>query len=192
MARPGGRPVATDDVSYLIDSPCGGARYSSRSVRQPGLTPIALSRARCNRRTPRSHGYVMSRRAVLACLILGVACAGDATAPSNGVVGRFGGRATELVASVDRVRVQFACGSAVFEQPIITEPDGRFSLAPVLVSTRNGTAALAIKGIVNSDQIAFDAVSLSPAGEVTTSHYVVHLNQTADYSGLACLADGDD
>ena len=120
------------------------------------------------------------------------ACAGDATAPPNGVRGRFGGRATELVASADRVRVQFACGSAVFEQPIITEPDGRFSLAPILVPTRNGTAALAIKGVASSDQIAFDAVSLSPAGEVTTTHYVVRLNQVADYSGLTCLADGNE
>ena len=134
----------------------------------------------------------MSRRtALLASLVLSAACAGDANAPSTTVVGRFGGRATELVASADRVRVQFVCGSAIFGQPIVPEADGQFSLAPVLVSSRTGPAALAIKGVVSTGQIAFDAVALSSSGEVTTTHHVVHLNQAADYSGLACLAEGN-
>jgi hypothetical protein len=134
----------------------------------------------------------MSRRAaVLSALLLAAACARDAVAPPHAVLGRFGGRGTELVASADRVRVQFVCGSAVFGQPILPEADGRFALAPVLVPARIGTTALAIKGVVSSDQIAFDAVALSSSGEVTTSHHVVHLDQPADYSGLACLAGGN-
>jgi hypothetical protein len=131
----------------------------------------------------------MSRRvALLASLVLSAACAGDAVAPPNSVIGQFGGRATKLVASADRVRVQLVCGFAVFGQPLVPAADGRFSLAPVLVTSRTGTTALAIKGVVTSGQIAFDAVSLSSSGEVATTHFVVHLNQDADYSGLACAA----
>lgn len=130
------------------------------------------------------------RVAILLSLLLTAACARDTIAPTSVVVGRFGGRGTELIASADRVRVQFACGFAEYETPILPEPDGRFSLGPVLVPTRTGTAALAIKGVVSADEIAFDAVVLSSSGQVTTTHHVVHLDQPADYSGLACLADG--
>lgn len=132
------------------------------------------------------------RAAVLSSLLLGAACAGDAAAPLSVVVGRFGGRGTELIASADRVRVQFVCGFADFEQPILPESDGRFALAPVLVPSRNGTVALAIKGVISSDQIAFDAVALAASGEVTTTRYVVQLDRPADYSGMACLADESD
>lgn len=135
----------------------------------------------------------MSRRAAaLLSLLLSAACARDAVAPPTAVLGRFGGRGTELVASADRVRVNFVCSFAVFRQPILPEADGRFSLAPVIVASRNGTAALAIKGVISAGQIAFEAVVLSSSGDVTTSHHVVQLDQPADYSGLACLADGND
>ena len=129
------------------------------------------------------------RTAVLASLLLTAACAGDTIAPTTVVVGRFGGRGTELVASADHVRVQFACGFAEYDTPIVPEPDGRFSLGPVLVPTRTGTGALAIKGVVSADEIEFDAVVLSSSGQVTSTHHVVHLDQPADYSGLACLAN---
>jgi hypothetical protein len=136
---------------------------------------------------------VMFRRAVvLSSLLLSVACSRDPVEPPNAVLGSFGGRGTELVASADSVRVRFVCGVAVFGQPILPEADGRFALAPVLVPARNGTAALAIKGVVSSGQIAFDAVALSSSGEVTTTHHVVQLDRPADYSGMACLADGND
>jgi hypothetical protein len=135
----------------------------------------------------------MSRRVtVLAALLLYNACARDAVAPPNAVLGSFGGRGTELVASADRVRVRFVCGAATYGEPILPDAEGRFALAPVLVPARNGTAALAIKGVITSGQIAFDAVTLSASGEVATSHHVVLLNQEADYSGLACLASGSD
>ena len=131
----------------------------------------------------------MSRRAVvISSLILGAACARDAVAPPSAVLGRFGGRGTALVASADRVRVEFVCSFAVFEQPILPGADGRFALAPVLVPARDGTAALAIKGVISAGQIAFDAVALSSSGDVTTSHFVVQLDKPADYSGMACLA----
>ena len=130
------------------------------------------------------------RIAVLASMLLTTACARDPITPTNVVVGRFGGRGTELIASADRVRVQFVCGFAEYGNPILREPDGRFSLGPVLVASRTGTAALAIKGVVSADEIAFDAVVLSSSGEVTTTHHVVRLDQPADYSGLACLDDG--
>jgi hypothetical protein len=129
------------------------------------------------------------RAAVLWSLLLGAACAGDVVAPLSVVVGHFGGRGTELIASADRVRVQFVCGSAVFEQPILPDADGRFALEPVLVPSRHGTVAIAIKGVISSNQIAFDAVALSPSGDVTTTRYVVQLDRPADYSGMACLAD---
>jgi hypothetical protein len=120
------------------------------------------------------------RHAVLSSLLLIGACAGDPVAPPNAVLGRFGGRGTELVASAEQVRVQFVCSSAVFGQPLVPDANGSFSLAPVLVPTRNGTAALAIKGTVNSGQIEFDAVVLSSTGEVTTTHHVVQSDQPAD------------
>lgn len=135
----------------------------------------------------------MSRRAtVLLSLLLSAACARDTVAPPNVVIGRFGGRGTELLASTDRVRVQFVCSFAVFEQPILPEADGKFSLAPVVVQTPSGPTALAIKGVINSGEIAFDAVALSSSSEVTTTHHVVQLDQPADYSGMACLAGGND
>lgn len=129
------------------------------------------------------------RAAVLSSLLFG-ACAGDAAAPLSVVVGRFGGRGSELVASADRVHAQFVCGGADFEQPILPESDGRFALAPVLVPSRNGTVALAIKGVISANQIAFDAVALSASGDVTTTRYVVELDRPADYTGMTCLADG--
>jgi hypothetical protein len=132
------------------------------------------------------------RAAVLLSLLLGAACAGDAVAPLSVVVGHFGGRGTELIASADRVRAQFVCGSADFDQPILPEANGRFALAPVLVPSRNGTVALAIKGVISSNQIAFDAVALSASGDVTTTRYVVELDRPADYSGMACLAGESD
>jgi hypothetical protein len=135
---------------------------------------------------------MIRRPAVLLWLLVSTACARDTLAPPNTVLGRFGGRATELVATTESVRVQFVCGVAVFRQPLVPGDDGHFVLSPMLISTRFGTAALAIKGVVSSNQIAFDAVSLSAAGDVTTSRHVVMLNEAADYSGLACSADGED
>jgi len=131
------------------------------------------------------------RIAVLSSLLCCVACGQDPIAPPNAIVGRFGGRATELVASADRVRVQFVCGFAVFRQPLVPDAEGHFNLAPVLVQSSHGTTALALKGVATSTQIAFDAVALSSSGEVTTTHHVVQFDQPADYSGLACLAGGN-
>ena len=130
----------------------------------------------------------LRRVTILAALLLGTSCARDVVAPPDAVLGHFGGRGTELVASADRVQVRFVCGSATYGQPIVPDAEGQFALAPVLVPAREGTAALAIKGVITSGQIAFDAVALSPTGEVTTSHHVVTLNQEADYTGLACPA----
>lgn len=130
------------------------------------------------------------RRAVLLSLLLSAACARDAVAPPNVVIGRFGGRGTELIASADRVRVQFVCSFAVFAQPILPEANGQFSLAPVVVPTPSGPTALSIKGVITSGKIAFDAVALSSSSKVTTTHHVVQLDQPADYSGMACLAGG--
>ena len=132
------------------------------------------------------------RTAVLLSLLLSAACARDAVAPPNAVIGRFGGRGTELLASADRVRVQFVCSFAVFGQPILPDADGQFTLAPVVVPTRSGPTALAIKGVISPGGIAFDAVALSSSSEVTTTHHVVQLDQPADYSGMACLAGGND
>lgn len=121
-------------------------------------------------------------------VLLTVACSGDVVVPPRAVLGIFGGRGTELVATADSVRVQFVCSFASFRQPIIPEADGQFSLAPVLMPTQTGPAAIALKGVINPSRIDFDAVSLSPDGEVRTSHHVVHRDQPGDYSGMGCLA----
>lgn len=134
----------------------------------------------------------MTPRRIVVCssLLFTVACGQDPIAPPNAIVGRFGGRATEIVASADRVRVQFVCGFAVFPQPLVPDAEGRFNLAPVLVQSSQGTTALALKGVANSTQIAFDAVALSSSGQVTTTHHVVRFDQPADYSRLTCLTGG--
>lgn len=130
----------------------------------------------------------MLRRA-LGCLPLVLAaCSRDVVQPSRLVQGTFGGRGTELVATADSVRVQFVCSFASFRQPIVPEEDGRFSLAPVLMPTKTGPAAISLKGVFSESQIDFDAVSLSSAGEVRTTHHVVHRDQPGDYSGMGCLA----
>ena len=67
--------------------------------------------------------------------------------------------------------------------------DGNFSLGPVLMPSKTGPAAIALKGVFTPERIDFDAVSLSPEGDVRTSHHVVHRDQPADYSGMGCLAN---
>ena len=117
------------------------------------------------------------------------ACSHEAVVPPRVVDGNFGGRGTELIATAESVRVQFVCSFASFRQPIVPEADGNFSLAPVLMPTRSGPAAISLKGVFSSSRIEFDAVSLSSAGDVRTSHHVVHRDQPGDYSGMGCLAD---
>ena len=133
---------------------------------------------------------MISRRlAVVASLALVLACSSDAVAPPNALLGRFGGRAVELVATGDGVRVQWSCSFAQFPTPLIPSADGTFSFSPTLVPLGNGkgTAAVALRGVVRSTEIEFDAVWLAPSGDVTTSHYIVRANQVGDYSNLGCL-----
>ena len=104
-------------------------------------------------------------------------------------MGTFGGRGTELVATADSVRVQFVCSFASFKEPIVPAEDGHFSLSPVLMPSKTGPAAIALKGVFTASRIDFDAVSLSSDGEVRTTHHVVHRDQKGDYSGMGCLAD---
>ena len=128
------------------------------------------------------------RRPTLGLLtVLLAACSHDAVIPPRVVSGTFGGRGTELIATADSVRVQFVCSFASFREPIVPDVDGQFSLSPVLVPTKAGSAAIALKGIFSESQIDFDAVSLSADGEVRTSHHVVHRDQPGDYSGMGCL-----
>jgi hypothetical protein len=120
--------------------------------------------------------------------VLTAACSRDIVVPPRAIVGSFGGRGTELIATTDSVRVKFVCSFASFRQPILPESDGHFSLAPVLMPTSTGPAAIALKGMFTESRIEFDAVSLSSSGEVRESHHVVHRDQAADYSGMGCLA----
>ena len=131
----------------------------------------------------------IGRLAVAASLALVMACNNEAVAPANALVGRFGGRAVELVATGEGVRVQWTCNFAQFAMPLVPSADGTFSFSPTLVPLGNGkgTAAVALRGVVRSTEIEFDAVWLAPSGDVTTSHYVVRANQAGDYSNLACL-----
>lgn len=115
------------------------------------------------------------------------ACSNEVITPPSTVLGIFGGRGTELIATAESVRVEFVCSFASFRQPIIPESDGRFSLAPVLMPTSTGPAAIALKGTFTDTRIDFDAVSLSADGEVRESHHVVHRGQPGDYSGMGCL-----
>ena len=55
--------------------------------------------------------------------------------------------------------------------------------------TKTGPAAISIKGVISPTRIDFEAVSLSPEGEVRTSQHVVHRDQPGDYSGMGCLED---
>lgn len=130
----------------------------------------------------------MLRRVRCLPVVLTIACSGEVIKPPLAVLGNFGGRGTELIATAESVRVQFVCSFASFRQPIIPETDGHFSLAPVLMPTKTGPAAISLKGVINPTRIDFDAVSLSSEGEVRTSHHVVHRDQPGDYSGMGCLA----
>ena len=129
----------------------------------------------------------MHRRALGLVVVL-AACSRETLVPPHAVLGAFGGRGTELFATADSVRVQFVCSFASFREPIVPESDGQFALSPVLMPTKNGPAAIALKGVFNETIIEFDAVSLLPDGEILTSHHVVHRNQPADYSGMGCVA----
>jgi hypothetical protein len=120
--------------------------------------------------------------------ILTAACSRDIVLPPSAIVGIFGGRGTELVATADSVRVKFVCSFASFRQPIVPDADGKFSLAPVLMPTSTGPAAIAIKGVFTETRIDFEAVSLSSSGEVRQSTHIVHRDQPGDYSGMGCLA----
>ena len=121
--------------------------------------------------------------------LLATACSSEVVVPPSTVLGHFGGRGTELIATADSVRVQFVCSFASFRQPIVPEVDGQFSLPPVLMPTSTGPAAIALKGVFTEARIEFDAISLSPEGGVRQSHHVVHRDQPGAYSGMGCLAD---
>lgn len=131
---------------------------------------------------------MLRRASGLLAFLLTAACSDDVVTPPRAVVGNFGGRGTELVATADSVRVRFVCSFASFRQPIMPEADGKFSLAPVLVPTETGPAAISLKGTFSTDRIEFDAVTLSSSGDVRTSHHVVYRDQAGDYSGMGCLA----
>ena len=120
-------------------------------------------------------------------VLTAAACSAEIVMPPSAVVGIFGGRGAELIATADSVRVEFVCSFASFRQAIVPESDGQFSLAPVLMPTSTGPAAIALKGVFTESRIDFDAVSLSAAGEVRQSHHVVHRDQLGDYSGMGCL-----
>lgn len=131
------------------------------------------------------------RFSVVASLALALAaCGRETVAPQGTLVGRFGGRAVELVATGEGVRVQFTCNVAQFARPLIPSTDGAFSLSPTLVPLGNGrgTAAVMIRGVTRSTEIEFDAIWLASSGVVTTTHYTVRADQPADHSNLACLA----
>jgi hypothetical protein len=142
-------------------------------------------------RTLVSEVAVMLRHAIhcLPILLFAAACSHEVVVPPRAILGAFGGRGTELIATADSVRVQFVCSFASFRQPIVPEADGHFSLSPVLMPAKTGPAAIALKGVFAEDRIEFDAVSLSSNGEVRTVHYLVHLNQPGDYSGMGCIPD---
>ena len=132
----------------------------------------------------------MRRRAIgLLSFLLATACSNEAIEPPRTVVGNFGGRGTELIATAESVRVQFVCSFASFREPIVAAPDGEFSLAPVIMPSKTGPAAIALKGVFNPTTIEFDAVTISSTGEVRTTHHIVHRGQAGDYSGMACLPD---
>ena len=132
---------------------------------------------------------MLRRASGLLPLLLIAACSHDVVTPSRAVVGNFGGRGTELIATADSVRVQFVCSFASFRQPIVPDADGSFALSPVLVTTETGSAAIALKGTFSTSSIEFDAVTLSPGGDIRTTHYVVHRDQAGDYSGMGCIPD---
>ena len=132
---------------------------------------------------------MLRRASELFAFLLIVACSHDVVTPPRAVVGNFGGRGTELIATADSVRVEFVCSFASFHEPIVPETDGSFALSPVLVPTESGSAAIALKGTFTTSLIEFDAVTLSPGGEIRTTHYVVHRDQPGDYSGMGCVAD---
>jgi hypothetical protein len=123
-------------------------------------------------------------------LALGTACGGDAVAPQNLLVGRFGGRGVDLISTGGSVRVQWVCNFARFAQSLIPAPDGSFSLSPTLVPLGNGqgSAAVTLHGIVTANVIDFEAVWLGPLGTVTRFQYSARENQSADFSDLACPA----
>ena len=132
----------------------------------------------------------MLRRALgVTPFLLATACAHDVVTPPRAVVGNFGGRGTELIATTDSVRVRFVCSFASFHQPIMPDAEGVFSLSPVLVPTETGPAAISLKGTFSTTRIDFDAVTLSSGGNVRTNHYVVYRDQAGDYSGMGCVAN---
>jgi hypothetical protein len=137
---------------------------------------------------------VMTKRhaAVVASFALVVSCKGELVAPPNAVLGRFGGHGVELVATANAVRVQWVCNFAQFSRPLVPATDGAFALSPTLIPLGNhgGNAAVAIRGTVSGSQIAFEAVWLTAAGEVSTSHFSVLANAPADFTDFACSADG--
>lgn len=132
---------------------------------------------------------MLRRAAGLLSLLLTAACSHDVVTPLRAVVGNFGGRGTELIATADSVRVRFVCSFASFHQPIVPDADGSFALSPVLVQTETGAAAISLKGTFSTATIDFDAVTLSSAGDVRTTHHVVYRDQAGDYSGMGCVAN---
>jgi hypothetical protein len=108
-------------------------------------------------------------------------------APPDAVLGQFGGRAVQLLAEGNKVSVQVECGGvAVFNRSIIPASDGQFWLAPILSASNGTTVAVAIKGTVDSNQIAFELTKLGPNG-VTSAQFVVKRDEPVEWLGTACL-----
>lgn len=117
-----------------------------------------------------------------------LACRTELGPPSNAVVGRFGGRGVELVATASKVRVQFLCSFVEYQRPLIPAVDDAFTLPPTLVRSATGNAAVALRGKMNVDGLVFEAIWLWPTGNTGVQQYAVQRDRAPDFSGMACAA----
>ena len=128
----------------------------------------------------------MKRAVLLSLALFGVACTPDSTAPSNVLVGTWGGAGLQLIASRSSVQAKFDCDAAEFPGPLSPNPDGEF----VLPGTRSRVSAsvqIGAQGVTSNDTITIEVIRWYPGGN-NSQQFTVVRDKPALLTALCALA----
>ena len=119
-------------------------------------------------------------------LLVGSALPGCGTDPDNVLTGAWGNERTLLVATVDSVRIRFACGRIAADGPIHVEADGAFSIA----GEYNGGVNFPHGPVQLAGQRIGARLSLEITGttdDLPSDHLDLRAGVMPDFSDVSCL-----
>lgn len=113
-------------------------------------------------------------------------CSSDATAPSNALIGQWGGSRVELVSSASAVTVRFPCGQLSGSGALVPDEGGSFTHT-VRSTDPSSAETLSLEGVVNGDVVTFDLIANTSNGSASIT-FVATRNVAPDFSGVVCAA----